>query len=475
MPSRRHSGNSDLTSSEAYRFHEFASSVEEVDEWLQESTCHRNRLTVNDTLKVENGLRRLGQEAEEEAIEDEQDELDQEEEEEDEDMDEEEEEEEDGKDGYDVSDDGFQTDDEEGISDGDSDGDSDYHWWAPGGSTAATSFEHLEHIRPNRSRSSSGSSIESMSSAAALRKRDGKLPKQKKTRPLNIHEPSPELPDSTDFVCGTLDEDRPLEDAYMDNLERRRAAKHKATPQDIDPTFPASDPEMDEEDEDDSGQHTADESDQHLMMHGQMDLLDFESRGRRKEIPKKRSPAQSPKRLRSPPPAKRTMYRSPPPRRLFGQSPKRLRSPPPSRLRSPPPTRRGSDMLPSRRTEQMVQFAGLADRHHVTVSSSLPRTPVVPRHIEDSDNEDTCGELPTRRAIDIKVGLEQKRLRRKAQLYQKYHRKGCKDKEKRPTPGKGCEKMRDVGLGLAARGKTAAAGFAMPPVTDPKDAYILSV
>ncbi len=61
----------------------------------------------------------------------------------------------------------------------------------------------------------------------------------------------PELPDSTDFVCGTLDEDKPLERAYMIHMENRRAKKHKVVPQDFDPTFPTSDPELDEEDEED--------------------------------------------------------------------------------------------------------------------------------------------------------------------------------------------------------------------------------
>ncbi|KAF2202908.1 hypothetical protein GQ43DRAFT_447804 [Delitschia confertaspora ATCC 74209] len=476
--SRRLSANSDLSKTEALRFHEFASSVEEVDEWLQETTIHKSRLTVSDTLQVENKLRQLGQEAEEEALEDEEDELEGDEDDED-DMDEDDEEDDDVYGHGDFSDEGFQTDDEGGLSDEESD-ESDAengHWWAPGHSTAATSIEHLEHIRFSVPRSPSESSVGSVSSAARFsRRRTDKTPKPKKTRPVSIRAPSPELPDSTDFVCGTLDEDRPLEAEYLAHMERRRAAKHKVTPQDIDPTFPTSDPELDEEDEDEEPTHVVEESDNHLMMHGQMDQVDDEHRGRRKEIPKKRSPAQSPKRLRSPPPAKRPALRSPPPRRLFGHSPRRLRSPPPSRLRSPPPTRRGSDMEVPKRCAPTVHFAGPAHRHHMTVSSSLPRTPVVARHDEGSDAEDTAGELPTRRAIDIKVGLEQKRLRRRAQLYAKYHRKGCKDKEKRPAPGKGLERMREVGLGLAAhKGKIAGAGLVVPAAVELKDTYILSV
>ena len=70
---------------------------------------------------------------------------------------------------------------------------------------------------------------------------------------MNIQRPgTPDLPDSTDFVCGTLDEDRPLEQAYITRMKEREAAKHRPMPQDIDPTFPTSDPDMDEEDDEDS-------------------------------------------------------------------------------------------------------------------------------------------------------------------------------------------------------------------------------
>lgn len=482
--SRRLSINSDLARCEAFRFHEFASSEEEVDEWLQESTCHRSRLTISDTLKIENNLRQLGEEAEEEALDDEEEELN-EEDADDGDLDDDDdddilEDEEDQDDEDDISDEGFQTDDEDGfaVSDDESDAGSDFNWWAPGAySTAATSMEHLEHIRPSSHRSLSESSMGSVEGDRGFKIPEKPL-KRRKSRPVNIRVPSPELPDSTDFVCGTLDEDRPLEDAYLTCLERRRAAKHKVTPQDIDPTFPTSDPEMDEEDEDDEPDHVASESDQHLMMHGQMDPLDGDFRGRSKSASKKRSPAHSPKRLRSPPPSKRVVHRSPPPRKLFSNSPRRLRSPAPgARLRSPPPTRRGSNVLPPQRQGLTIRFAGLAERPPLTTSSSLPRTPVSAVPPEDLDDEDTCRELPVRRAaIDIKIGLENKRQRRKEQQYKKTHRKGCKEKDKRAVPGKGCERMREMGLGLAAhKGKPTGFAIGIPPTPDQKDMHVLSV
>ncbi|KAI7530230.1 hypothetical protein KC331_g14772, partial [Hortaea werneckii] len=79
-----------------------------------------------------------------------------------------------------------------------------------------------------------------------------------------------DLPDSTDFVCGTLDEDRPLEQAYINRKKVIEAAKHKPRPQDIDPSFPTSDPEMDEEDDEDLDD-PEEEHDEDEMVHGEMD------------------------------------------------------------------------------------------------------------------------------------------------------------------------------------------------------------
>lgn len=476
--SRKYSENSDIGRCEATRFHEFASSEEEVDEWTQEQTCHKTRLTVTDTLRIENGLRKLGEEVEEEALEDDEedeedldeddedlDDLDDEleDDEEEEADDEEDDEEPAGSDGS-VSDGGFQTDDEGGfaVSDDESDAGSDYEWWAPGRTAAASSSEQPEHIRPtagHRSLSdSSNCSVGSVSGAAMF----SKTSPAKKRKPVNIRPCSPELPDSTDFVCGTLDEDRPLEEAYYSALEQRRAAKHKMTPQDIDPTFPTSDPEMDEEDEDDEVDQAAEDSDQHMLMHGQLDHIDeVEGRGRRR-TGAKRSPAPSPKRLRSPPPPLKRgqAHRSPPPRRLFGQSPKRLRSPPPAiRLRSPPPTRRTSLAVTSRQQEPTIQFAGMDQGPPPMVVASLPRPPTLFHQVsyyDDDEEGDSTNDTLKRGPMDIKAGTALKRQRRKEKLYQKHCRKACKKEERRPAPGKGAERMREVGMGLAAyRGKKA--------------------
>lgn len=474
---RRLSLGSDVGKSEATRFHEFATSGDEDEDWTHEQTCHRNRLTVEDTLRLENGLRKLGKEAEDEAMEEEMDDMEQDVDEEGEDEDEDDDEDDNDSVGmaestYYVSDEGFASDDEQGFagSDDESDAGSDYQFWVPG---ATSSGEHLEHIRPPRSRrSNSDSSLESFSSTRVFPSRTPNV-KRKKTHAMEIRPRTPDLPDSTDFVCGTLDEDRPLEQAYISCVEQRRAAKHRPIPQDIDPTFPASDPEMDEEDEDtDENIAHHDDSDHHMFIHGNPDMhMDIDERQPRGIIPQKRSPPHSPKRMRSPPPNKRVVHRSPPPRRLFGgHSPKRMRSPQPARhLRSPPPTRRTSFAI-GHHPELAATPIGLAARPHgdFRETNSVPRNGPFriqrpPMH-EESDNGDDQDATPTdavftRGAIDIVKGLEKKRQRRREKLMEKHCRQRGKGKDKQRhqhfvLPGKGAERMREMGMELAAlRGK----------------------
>lgn len=68
----------------------------------------------------------------------------------------------------------------------------------------------------------------------------------------------------------------------------------------------------------------------------------------------------------------------------------------------------------------------------------------------------TSNDLPKRGAIDIVKGLEKKRQRRKEKLYQKACAKAAAKGEKayKVKPGKGAERMREVGLELQRyRGK----------------------
>ncbi|QDS71966.1 hypothetical protein FKW77_001182 [Venturia effusa] len=497
---RRSSNASEADPYEATRFHEFASSEEERDDWVQEQTCHRSRLTVDDTLKVENTLRKLGKEVDDEAVEEEEEEeLDQGLGNEEEDVDEDDEDDDNDSigmvdsTGY-LTDEGFQTDDEEGFagSDDDSDSDgSDFAWWAPAGGHSGG--DHIEHIRSSRPRSDSGSSIGSFSSTRVCPAKSATIHHRRKlTVPVDFRPRTPELPDSTDFVCGTLDEDRPLEHAYYSCLQQRRAAKHVPVPQDIDPTFPTSDPEMEEEDED-SDEHDfhVDESDHHMFLHGAPDASESDSRESRGVVPTKRSPTHSPKRLRSPPPAKRTAYHSPPPRRLKNRSPPpttRYHSPPPTarhrphssaarhgspptaRLRSPAPLFRRSSFL--KHIEELnatpIALDGSPKSGKIG-TSSIPRNGVfastrptieyMAMQDEDFEDGDEVGDSrKTRHAIDIVKGLEKKRLRRLEKMREKNCRMRAKGSQKKHAhhvlPGKGAERMREMGMELAAlRGK----------------------
>lgn len=483
---RRLSDDSD-GSTAATRFHEFASSDDEPEEWVQESTCYKSRLTVSDTLVKENTIRKACEEVEEEVLEEEDedeedaDKIDEDDADEDDDEDDnvsvEEEEE---------SDEGFRTDDEEGFADSDEeDVDSDEEWWTPGGpSTAATSVDHLDRLpfAKKEDDAALSSSVNSASSAVsnvsprvvrnkALRKHE------KRAVPIRPRSDAVDLPDSTDFVCGTLDEDRPLEQAYLNHMKLKEAAKRKARPQDIDPTFPTSDPEMDEEDDDDL--EDPEESHDENLMHGELDELDGDLTARRRASPRPRARSNAhrspppPPRARSPapralkrtttarsppPPVRRSTARSPPPRKLFGHSPSRLGSPTPvNRTTSPPNTRRAS---PTGINPAKAMPHVLASRPQLTHTASLPRGGFMlgklnNLRIDEQDGSDTeapttPGDVPKRGAIDIFKGLEKKRQRRKEKLYQKACAKAAAKGERpyKVKPGKGAERMREVGLEL---------------------------
>ncbi|KAK3702910.1 hypothetical protein LTR37_014759 [Vermiconidia calcicola] len=484
---------------EAMRFHEFGTSEDEPEEWVKESTCHRSRLTVNDTLQKENIIRKTCEEVEEEALEeeeeDEQDDLD------DElaaveDMDEENDDTQNEKEEEDESDDGFHSDDEEGFASTDSEGDddSDFEWWRPGNaSTAATSVEHLDRLATINTQQARASSIGSASSvpisprsSRMTVRRSGTNNSQTPAMTIN-RRASTDLPDSTDFVCGTLDEDRPIEQAYINRKKMKDAAKHRVRPQDIDPSFPTSDPEMDEEDDDDVDEVPESDEEEDLM-HGGMDEL--HGAGAAKKLspmhprvtsnahrspppparlrspppPKRVSIARSPPppaRLRSPPPAKRVSIarspppptkraRSPAPRKLFGHSPNRMKSPAPtSRMTSPPNS-------PTDQAGKLSFMPHLGARPALTHTASLPRRPLTLSklatfsHADEDSDTGVATEVPKRGAIDIVKGVEWKRKRRQEKLYQKACAKAATKGEKahKVKPGKGAERMRELGLQL---------------------------
>ena len=449
-----------LGQSEATRFHEFASSTKHEDEWMNQEAVHGHRITVNDTLRKENAIRKLGREAEEEAIEEEQEANDIEAE----DLDDSSSDEEESGDEMHSSDGGNESDNEQGFADSDDESEvgSHYSFWTPGLTTAATSAEHFEPIRPVNRRTKSDSSIESTMDLQKERSRRFDFPKGNRKRSRGRKSPrmrpgTPELPDSTDFVCGTLDEDRPLEVAYISCREERRRARHKLVPQDIDPSFPSSDSDddQDEDDEEDNEESLVPEgSDDHMWIMGHLEHSDQEPTRdtKRPLIPRRttKSPLPSPKRFRSPlAPKRRMIHNSPPPRRLFGHSPRRLKSPgPPLRqLRSPPSTRHASPS--SNRLAQQVHGINvpfLAQRPNLTRTKSLPRTPNP--FWRQQRNIDRNKDQESRRPIDIVKGLEQRGQRRKEKVCRNAY------KEWHCQPGKGVERMKDIGLEMAGRCRT---------------------
>ncbi|KIY03349.1 uncharacterized protein Z520_00040 [Fonsecaea multimorphosa CBS 102226] len=460
-------------------FHEFAASQDETDSWVDKPDVHKEKLTLDDCMKKENRIRQIGREAEEEAEEEEreQEELGNASEDEDNDNEDDFAPSDDGTDGGNESDDegGFASSDEE------SDGGSEYGFWAPSNTRTVTGSEHVNISHFSARRQSDASSVESLTRSSTpplhsmmkqVGKRRNNAFKVSKMRPG-----TPELPDSTDFVCGTLDEDRPLEAAYISCREQKKREKHIPIPQDIDPSFPTSDPEDDGENSDEEelneSHHSSDGP--RWLKDGFADF-DEEHHGRRKPsftMPIAHSP--SPPRTafggrvgrsthRSPPP-KHAVARSPPARKLFGHSPTRLRSPfPAAKLRSPrgSPTNVG---IPTR-----INLRGLAQRPTMERTASLPDTPnpffknfhigspsisnIASGAVSPAAEEPPRPDMHVRGPVDIVAGLEKKRQKRKEKYWRQHCRKAAKEQaERKPVPGRGAERMKELGLECAERTK----------------------
>ncbi|KAI1982723.1 hypothetical protein LOZ53_006207 [Ophidiomyces ophidiicola] len=453
--------------SDAVRFHEFGSESDD-DDWVNQETNYKQKITMNDCMKKELAIRKLGEEAEEEARQDEEDDAEINDEDDDDDDLEDEDDEDDDEDGDDgddsddgrnsstiqeESDGGNESDNEAGFasSDDESDGSGEYAFWTQK-PTSAVKDNAPQDLWRGFSRRESNTSVETHRHPVEVIPVPKRRP-SKASKPVKFRPGTPTLPDSTDFVCGTLDEDRPIEAAYVSCLEERRRSKHVPIPQDIDPSFPTSGPE-DEDDDEEETVHS--KSKKHSKLSNPFKGFDEESlRGRQNAHARRTTPHHSPKRLHSPPP-----------RRLFGRSPRHLRSPPPhGRLRSPPPTRRTS--VTQRPPAHHVHFNGLAQRPNRTRTSSLPRTPnpffarlAQPRQISSTPStspvQDTAVQAThTRGPIDIVAGLEKKREKRKEKFWRQHCRKAAKEQleRKKPLCGKGAERMRERGLEAAERFK----------------------
>ncbi|EEA21582.1 hypothetical protein TMatcc_008994 [Talaromyces marneffei ATCC 18224] len=449
-------GLGDFKPSEETRFHEFASSPDEVDGWMVQSTEHQGKITLADCMEKEMAIRKLGEEAEAEAIAEEEEENEMENEDDEDDTVNPDDEEDDTVHDF-SSDDGNESDNEAGFADSDdeSDGDSEYEFWAPSTTTAATSADNLDIVRLAADRRNSNISIDSLKHEYS-RPPSSMAGSRKSRRPINIpRAQTPDLPDSTDFVCGTLDEDRPLEAAYISCIEERRRKKHIPVPQDIDPSFPTTDPE-DNDDDIEENEDQDEDGDVAAAARIEEDLL----RGRSKGTLKKTSRT-SPRRVHSPAP------------RAHGHvSPKRMKSPAPKArhaLAAGLPT----IAIPVPRTG--VNITGPVQRPHYTRTKSLPRTPnpffkgleesrLSGQHVSPGTSVDgpvsRSRELHTRGPIDIIQGLERKRQKRKEKFWRQHCRKAAakEQSERRAARGKGAERMKELGLEVAERFKAYGVG-----------------
>ncbi|GAO13179.1 uncharacterized protein UV8b_03585 [Ustilaginoidea virens] len=433
------------------QFHEFASDIAREEDWIrQPPSAVATRLTIDDTLSKENHFRRIGAEAEEEAeMEEKEDEEATEDDEdldavdEDDDIEDDIDQDEDGG-NFEEDSDGYHTDSESGFAESDEEEEQDENMmlWTPSHATVRNKTVVVAPIRRlSLHEPQSDSSAASGNTRSSMRR-------LKVRRSVKIRSSTPDLPDSTDFVCGTLDEDRPLEEAYLSCLAARRSEKLRVIPQDIDPSFPASDPDNDEDE--DIYNPVLHESDENVWVQGKMEDLHHGQQDRCRR--RKKTEQASPRKYRSPAPAARRHHSPAPkargrsPKPLFGRhSPRRPCSPAPRGFNTPSQTPRQGPH---------VQFH-LAGRPGMTMTKSLPRPPAIFTAMKGAKTtkHQHVSDCHLRGAIDIVKGLEHKRQRRKEKFFQKYCNRARRGQipERKPQPGRGAERMKELGLLMAGK------------------------
>ncbi|KAF3902255.1 hypothetical protein AA313_de0206663 [Arthrobotrys entomopaga] len=396
------------------RFYEFASSVDEsVESWMNAPQFPSRLLKVDCLLEKERKIRKLSEEVDDEAaLEEEDDE-------------EEEEEPADDVDDYnddEEEDDGYQEDEEdeeyEMWSDSDEDNDDDED--DDEEEDAMDSDEEEDDIpakigtaipdrqagQPTCCRNTSDSSLASIHNSSS---KPGlcSFQREHRTTVRSIRPRTPVLPDSTDFVPGTFDEDKVMEDYYLSCMEEKKSLNKIFRPQDIDPSFPTEGNDDDEEEEE--------EERRPIRRRGSNAAPSSHSR----------SPRGSPvpmHRRRSPPPMTRRGSR--------GMSPSKRR--PSFTSKSPPPQGRAGRL-----------------RFDFNTKSSLARSTSLPRNGVCNRRRQCLGVTSTspppskaitfrRGALDIFKGLEKKRMRRREHVYGR--------REYKAEAGEGVEKMREVGM-----------------------------
>ncbi|KAK9464708.1 hypothetical protein V1512DRAFT_230227 [Lipomyces arxii] len=211
--------------------------------------------------------------------------------------------------------------------------------------------------------------------------------------------PANMMPDSSDFVCGTFDEDKPIEVAFYCALEEHARFIHKPCPQDIDPSFP------EEEEEEDS----------------EVDDKSMESETSRRVC---RSPPPAHKLRRSPPPANRH-WTPLGKQKLYGQD------------RNRPALPAGSARYPH------SDYAGNENSSHGLRRAIFGNGTIKTRQ---------------RGAIDIVKGLERKNNHRRSvhtrgHAHTHAHTHAHAQQQHDVMPGTGVAKMRQIGLDLVRKGE----------------------
>ncbi|KAK6537883.1 hypothetical protein TWF694_010781 [Orbilia ellipsospora] len=386
------------------RFYEFASSVDEsVESWMNAPQFPSRLIKVDCLLEKERQIRRLSEEVDDEvALEEDEEQADDvddynDDEEEDDGYKEDEEDEE-----YEMwsdsdEDNGSEDDDEEALG---SDEEDDYVPVKSG-----TIIPDRQADRPTCCRNTSDSSLASIHHS----RKPGlcSFQREHRTTVRSIRPRTPVLPDSTDFVPGTFDEDKVMEDYYLSCMEEKKSMNKVLRPQDIDPSFPVEDNDDDDEEEEEE----------------------------RRPSRRRGSNAAPSSHSRSPrgSPAPMHRHRSPPPmarRGSRGMSPGKRR--PSFTSKSPPPQGRTGRLRFDFNT-----------RASLARSTSLPRNGVCNRRKQclgvTSTSPKPSKAITFRRgALDIVKGLEKKRMRRREHFYGR--------REWRAEAGEGVEKMREIGM-----------------------------
>ncbi|KAK7204545.1 hypothetical protein BZA70DRAFT_281098 [Myxozyma melibiosi] len=236
--------------------------------------------------------------------------------------------------------------------------------------------------------------------------------------------PANMIPDSSDFVCGTFDEDRPIEVAYFSALDERHREAHELCPQDIDPSFPE---EMDENDDDDDD----DDDDEDAAETAGKTKPNAGATAAYAAVAAAAAAAAASRRAMT---TSNTESDAPGERR---------------RCRSPPPASRRSMQVRHHRWETKEAVAGGKAASFQHPRGHAMKAAAARAKNSNTGNNSNSQKKKVRGAIDIVKGLERKNNRRRDSRKHHHHHHRHHD----VAPGEGVEKMRQLGLIAVKKGE----------------------